>query len=102
MISDDASSEPDDTILSPEGRAHFRALKAKIDRAMRALISEGVEDGSIAPVDVKMTAFALAGALNWPAMWHNRSGEHSADVIARSIVDVLVRGLAPRDRVDSV
>jgi AcrR family transcriptional regulator len=87
----------DDTILSPEGRRHLRALKARIDQAMRALITEGVEDGSIAPLDVKMTAFTLAGALNWPAMWHDRSGESSAETIAQSIVDVLVRGLAPRD-----
>lgn len=87
----------DDTTLSMEGRDHFRALKAKIDGAMRALISEGISDGSIAPVNVKMTAFALAGALNWPAKWHDPSGENSAQDIAISLVDVLVRGLAPRN-----
>lgn len=86
----------DDTALSADGRDHFRALKAKIDAAMRALISEGIADGSIAPLDVKMTAFTLAGALNWPAKWHEPSGENSAKDIATALVDVLVKGLAPR------
>jgi len=87
----------DDTALSADGRDHFRALKAKIDAAMRALISEGIADGSIAPLDVKMTAFTLAGALNWPAKWHEPSGENSAEDIATALVEVLVKGLAPRE-----
>lgn len=86
----------DDTGLSAEGREHFRALKARIDRAMRALIEEGMADGSIARRDVKLTAFTLAGALNGPARWHDPAGEISAEEIARSMVDVLIEGLAPR------
>lgn len=86
----------DDTALSAKGRARFRALKAKIDRAIRDLIGEGIEDGSIAPLDVKMTAFALAGALNWSARWYNPSGENSTEEIAQSLVEVLIQGLAPR------
>lgn len=87
----------DDAALSTEGRAHFRALKSKIDESMRSLITDGVADGSIAPLDVKMTAFTLAGALNWPAKWHEPSGENSAEEIATVLVDVLVKGLAPRE-----
>jgi len=86
----------DDTALSPEGRQQFRALKARIDQALRDLIAEGIADGSIAPLDVKMTAFALAGALNWPGKWHDPAGAMPADVIARSLVAVLVHGLEPR------
>lgn len=88
----------DDAALSTEGRAHFRALKAKIDSAMRALIAEGIEDGSIAPLNVKMTAFALAGALNWPAKWYDPAGKDSAEEIAKSLVEVLIRGLEPRGK----
>ncbi|WP_418361255.1 TetR/AcrR family transcriptional regulator [Tardibacter chloracetimidivorans] len=86
----------DDAALSAEGRRHFRALKAKIDHAMRGLIADGIADGSIAPLNVKMTAFALAGALNWPARWHDPSRDMSAEEIAGAMVDVLVQGLAPR------
>ena len=53
-----------DEFLSPEGAALFRARKRAIDLSIRALIEDGIADGSIAPVDVRMTAFTLAGALN--------------------------------------
>ncbi|WCT73607.1 TetR/AcrR family transcriptional regulator [Sphingomonas naphthae] len=85
-----------DEALSPEGGARFRALKSEIDAAMRALIEQGVADGSIGPVDVKMAAFTLAGALNWPARWHDSGGPMPPEAIAKAMVDVLVRGLAPR------
>jgi hypothetical protein len=53
-------------------------------------------DGSIAPVDVKMAAFALAGALNWPARWHDPGGAVAAEDIAEKLVDILTKGLDPR------
>ena len=82
--------------LSPESMPRYRELKRQIDGAIRALIEEAVADGSIAPVDVKMAAFTLAGALNWPARWHDPEGELSAEAVARMIVDILAKGLDPR------
>lgn len=84
-----------DEALSPDGRRRFRELKGKIDRALRTLIAEGIEDGSIAPIDVKMAAFTLAGALNWPARWHDPEGPMSAEEIATSMVDLLIGGIEP-------
>ncbi|SFR82661.1 TetR/AcrR family transcriptional regulator [Sphingomonas jatrophae] len=85
-----------DEALSGESRARFRALKREIDGGMRKLIEEGIEDGSIAPVDVRMASFALAGALNWPGRWHRPDGPESAGDIAGQMVDILTAGLAPR------
>src|SRR5215510_8528043 len=48
----------------------IKLLKAGIDRRMRALIEAGVADGSIRACDTRMTAFALAGALNWMGHWY--------------------------------
>lgn len=84
-------------LLSSEGAALFMARKGEIDRAMRDLIAEGVGDGSIAPLDVKLTAFTLAGALNWPARWYDPAGPMPAKAIAAQMVDILTIGLAPRD-----
>ena len=86
----------DDSVLSAEGRDHFRALKRQIDQSMRDLIAEGITDGSIAPLDVKMTAFALAGALNWPARWFEPGGEKTSAEVAVNMVEMLIHGLAPR------
>lgn len=85
-----------DEALSEEGAKKFRALKSEIDQAMRSLIQAGIDDGSIAPVDVKMTAFTLAGALNWPARWHHPDGPLSPDAIATSMVDLLIGGIEPQ------
>lgn len=85
-----------DEALSNESAARFRALKREIDEAMRRLIAEGVADGSIEAVDVKLAAFTLAGALNWPARWHRAEGPASAEAVAEQMVDILIKGLAPR------
>ncbi len=87
---------PGDELLSPASAASIRARKREIDATLRALIAEGIADGSIAPVDVKMSAFALAGALNWPARWHDPAGPDSPETIATGLVDMLIGGLAPR------
>lgn len=83
-------------LLSPEGIHHFRASKRQIDGALRRMLEEAVADGSIAVADVRLTAFTLAGALNWPARWHDPKGPLSIPDIARGMVDTLVLGLAPR------
>jgi AcrR family transcriptional regulator len=84
--------------LSEASRAEFRKLKRKIDRVVRALIQEGVEDGSVARCDVKMTAFAIAGALNWIAKWYSPDGARSAEEVAGSMVGLLEGLLAARTR----
>ncbi len=85
-----------DEALAPDSAARLRALKREIDQAMRDLIRNGLADGSIVTPDVRLTAFALAGALNWTARWHRADGELSADMVAERMVDLLITGLAPR------
>jgi AcrR family transcriptional regulator len=87
-----------DESLSPPSAAEFRRRKAEIDQAMRRLIEEAVADGSIEVGDVRLTAFAFAGALNWPARWHRPDGSLSANEIAHRLVDVLLSGVLPRPR----
>lgn len=85
-----------DAALSPDGTAKLRAMKRRVDSALRALILEGMEDGSIAPTDPKIMAFTLAGAINWPAHWYKREGSTGPEEMACRIVDMLTMGLAPR------
>lgn len=82
--------------LTTASATRFRALKREIDGAMRGLLTEGMADGSITPLDVKIAAFTLAGALNWPARWHRADGELSAENLAEQMVDILLQGMAPR------
>ncbi|KAK0358738.1 hypothetical protein LTR94_034180 [Friedmanniomyces endolithicus] len=77
-------------VLSMDSATRFRARKREIDEA-------GIADGSIAPVDVRFASFALAGALNWPARWHDPEGPLKPDEVAEKLVDIALGGLTPRN-----
>jgi AcrR family transcriptional regulator len=82
--------------LSPAMSGHIKALKSEIDQGMRRLIREGIQDGSIHPCDPKMTAFALAGALNWIAHWYRENHSMTRAEIADVFVTLFENGLRPR------
>src|SRR6266436_9576321 len=86
----------EDQDLSPAMSGHIKALKSEIDQGIRRLIREGVQDGSIHPCDPKMTAFALAGALNWIAHWYRENKSMSGAEIAEAFVTIFEGGLRPR------
>jgi AcrR family transcriptional regulator len=75
----------------------IKLLKAGIDKRMRALIDAGVADGSIRACDTRMTAFALAGALNWMGHWYREDASLKPEQIADRFIDVFNRGLRGRD-----
>jgi AcrR family transcriptional regulator len=81
--------------LSPAMSRHIKALKSEIDHGIRRLIREGVQDGSIHPCDPKMTAFALAGALNWIAHWYREDQSLSGAQIADAFVTIFEGGRRP-------
>lgn len=62
---------------------------------MRKLIADAAADGSAKVVDVKMTAFAFAGALSWTARWHDPDGKLQPAEIAEQLVEILTRGILP-------
>ena len=82
--------------LSLDMSSHIKAMKSEIDQGIRRLIREGVQDGSIHPCDPKMTAFALAGSLNWIAHWYRENRSMSAAEIADAFITVFDNGLQPR------
>jgi len=84
----------DEGDLTPEAFGRVRNYKRKIDRRLRSFIQEGVADGSIGPCDPKITAFAIAGALNWICVWYEPKGPLSPEEIAAQFVRTLTRGLA--------
>lgn len=83
--------------LPPESRAALRSLKAKIDLQFRTLVQEGIEEGSFAPCDPKITAFGIAGTLSWIARWYDPEGPMTAKDIANRCIALLMNGLVNRD-----
>lgn len=81
--------------LAPRDAAVVRAAKRRIDAIFRRLVEHGIADGSIAPCEPKLTAFALAGSLNWIGHWYQPEGPLGADAIAASYAEQLTKGLVP-------
>jgi AcrR family transcriptional regulator len=86
----------EDQDLGASLSGHVKALKSEIDQGIRRLLVEGVRDGSIAPCDPKMTAFAFAGALNWIAHWYRDNQALTPREIGDAFVQLFERGIAPR------
>jgi len=72
----------------------LRSMKSDIDQGIRRLIREGIGDGSIRDCDPKMTAFALAGALNGIGHWYRTGDALSPAEIAERFVELFERALA--------
>lgn len=82
--------------LSPAMSKKIRALKSDIDQGIRELVSAGIRDGSIRRCDPKITAFALAGALNWIAYWYRSDEPLSPTDVAERFIELFDLGLRPR------
>ena len=82
--------------LSEPNRKVTLAGKRRIDRAFRGYIRQGIADGSIEPCDIKLTAFAILGALNWIGHWYKPDGDLTPDQIAEDFSVRLTPGLAKR------
>ena len=82
-------------VLSADARRQFRALKREIDDDLRRAIDDAAQDGSARIGDVRMTALAFSGALNWAARWYRTDGAATPAELAAGLVGVLVNGIRP-------
>lgn len=80
--------------LKPEHRDEVLALSRRHSAEFEAMLERGINDGSIAACDVRMTGNAIMGALNWIPKWF-----HGDPSVARNIIDefprILGSGLRP-------
>ncbi len=75
--------------LSRKHRDEVLELSRRHSVAFETLIEEGIEDGSIAACDVRMTGNAIMGAINWIPKWF-----HGDAKVARQIVKEFPRFLS--------
>jgi AcrR family transcriptional regulator len=79
--------------LSP---SHLKAVvvrRDRFDRAVRAVLEEGMANRTFRDADPKLVSFAILGAVNWIPRWFNPAGPKSSDEIAASFADYLIGGL---------
>jgi AcrR family transcriptional regulator len=86
-----------DFALEPDSRTAITEQRRVLDSAMREIIKQGVEDGSLVCPDPKMAAFALFGAINWISHWYRADGDLTPEEIAKDFTTIVLDGLLPRD-----
>jgi AcrR family transcriptional regulator len=84
----------DDGELSKAGRKLVRGRKREIDHRLRAIIENGISDGSIASCDAKIASFILAGAIHGMAAWYEPAGPLKLSAITSQYARILTAGMA--------
>ena len=65
------------------------------ERAYRAVIAAGIKEGVFRKCNVKITAWAILGALNWTVQWFSPAGSISAEELGLEFADLFVHALRP-------
>ena len=83
--------------LKPEHRERILEISRHHSTRFESLLEKGIEDGSIAPCDVRMTGNAIMGSLNWVPKWFHGDAAIAAKVVTE-FPEILSASLLPSDR----
>jgi TetR/AcrR family transcriptional regulator len=84
------------SVLDAEQQAEARRRSREVDARVQRFIEQGVDDGSIVPVDPKVAEFFLMGALNWLPRWYSPEGPMSSADLAALFIRMMFDGLRAR------
>ena len=83
--------------LPPPARKRIRTIEMRYEHLIERVLEEGVASGEFRKdLDTRMATLALLGLGNSAALWFGREPETSLERIARSYIDLLVRGFRVR------
>ncbi len=80
--------------LKPVHRDEVLELSRQHSARFEEILKAGIEDGSIALCDVRMTGNAIMGSINWIPKWYHGDPE-MGNMIATEFPVILTRGLPP-------
>lgn len=79
--------------LPQELRRPVIEKRDRYERAVRALVAEGMKRREFARGDAALVTRAMLGAVNWTARWYRPDGALGVAQIADALADYLVKGL---------
>ncbi len=71
------------------------ALRDRYERILREVLRQGMRAGSFRIMDIKLTAFAVLGAINWIAQWYRVAGAVTSEQIGHHFAELFLRALEP-------
>lgn len=81
--------------MTAEHNELIQQRRRVLDRELRALIAQCVEQGSIAPCDPKLAVFFVMGAINSVNRWFSDQGPCKGEDIAEQFADFALNSLHP-------
>ena len=79
--------------LPPEKLKELVTKRDRYERAYRSVVAGGVEAGAFKVRNIRISVWAILGALNWVVQWYSAGGELNVEQIAEDFGDLFVRGL---------
>jgi TetR/AcrR family transcriptional regulator, cholesterol catabolism regulator len=83
--------------LAPDTRPKSLVERRVLTRAVREMIVDGIQDGSIRRCDDRALAMALFDAFNGLARWHKPEGDTPLDTVIDHYLEIFFRGAAARE-----
>jgi AcrR family transcriptional regulator len=80
----------DPEVLSAPLLRKVIAKRDQFDAGMRAMIRQGMDEGTFRRGDPKMIEFAIMGAVNWIGKWYDPAGPMTSQQIGEAFADYLV------------
>lgn len=81
------------TALSPPHQKEIIQGRDAYETALRDLIERGIQAGELRPVNSKLAAFAILGAINWIARWYRPDGPFHTPELGCRFAEQLLGGL---------
>lgn len=88
-----ATAHLDVEALPESMRAQMIDKRDAYERAIRAIVADGVKSREFAHCDAALVTRAMLGAVNWTARWYRPDGPQTPSEIAQALSDYLVKGL---------
>ncbi|MGZ6340195.1 MAG: TetR/AcrR family transcriptional regulator [Candidatus Limnocylindrales bacterium] len=79
--------------LSPERRAVLIGRRDDYEALWRRAVADGIAEGALRAVDVRLATIAILSACNWFTQWYRPDGAKSAGEIATVFGDLFLDGL---------
>jgi AcrR family transcriptional regulator len=78
--------------MAPGGE--IRKFQRRLDATVRALVVEGIADGSVKPCHPGLVSAMLFGSLNWVPRWFENGGKLTLEQVVDNFLDMLISGIA--------